>query len=263
MAWSTRQLAELAGTTVKAVRHYHRIGLLDEPERLANGYKQYQTVHLVRLLQIRRMSDLGIPLAQIAELSRADENPADAVRMLDAEIDATIERLQRVRAELAVVLEYRAPLELPAAFGTVADQLDERWSRILTVLSTVLDEQQLDDLRHLIAADDGPEDDGGFGVEFAELAADADATTRERLARLMAASIRADQGRFPWLSDPIGASPRRSRVAEEAISAAFLEAFNPAQLLVLARADALAREGADAAVQDGVTASPRGASAGM
>ena len=31
MPWSTRELAELAGTTVKAVRHYHEIGLLDEP----------------------------------------------------------------------------------------------------------------------------------------------------------------------------------------------------------------------------------------
>ena len=51
MAWSTRQLAELAGTTVKTVRHYHEIGLLSEPERASNGYKQYRTEHLVRLLQ--------------------------------------------------------------------------------------------------------------------------------------------------------------------------------------------------------------------
>ena len=37
MAWSTRQLAEMAGTTVKSVRYYHQLGLLDEPERLGNG----------------------------------------------------------------------------------------------------------------------------------------------------------------------------------------------------------------------------------
>lgn len=40
MAWSTQQLADLAGTTVNTVRHYHRLGLLDEPERQGNGYKQ-------------------------------------------------------------------------------------------------------------------------------------------------------------------------------------------------------------------------------
>ncbi len=52
MAWSTRQLAALAGTTLRAVRHYHEVGLLDEPERASNGYKQYRTEHLLRLLRI-------------------------------------------------------------------------------------------------------------------------------------------------------------------------------------------------------------------
>ncbi|MBX0301124.1 MerR family DNA-binding transcriptional regulator [Cryobacterium sp. 1639] len=68
MAWSTRELAELAGTTLKAVRHYHQIGLLDEPGRTSNGYKQYQVAHLVRLLQITRLANLGVPLAQIAQM---------------------------------------------------------------------------------------------------------------------------------------------------------------------------------------------------
>ncbi len=38
MAWNTRQLAELAGTTLRTVRHYHGIGLLAEPERGADGH---------------------------------------------------------------------------------------------------------------------------------------------------------------------------------------------------------------------------------
>ncbi|MEO3798201.1 MerR family DNA-binding transcriptional regulator [Nonomuraea sp. B10E15] len=37
MPWSTRELAGLAGTTVNTIRHYHRLGLLDEPERRYNG----------------------------------------------------------------------------------------------------------------------------------------------------------------------------------------------------------------------------------
>ncbi|MBE1592289.1 putative MFS family arabinose efflux permease [Nonomuraea angiospora] len=31
LGWSTREVAELAGTTLKTVRHYHDIGLLEEP----------------------------------------------------------------------------------------------------------------------------------------------------------------------------------------------------------------------------------------
>ncbi|MBB4789625.1 MerR family transcriptional regulator [Streptomyces nodosus] len=47
MGWSTREVAQLAGTTLRAVRHYHEVGLLDLPERQPNGYKKYRTEHLV------------------------------------------------------------------------------------------------------------------------------------------------------------------------------------------------------------------------
>ncbi|MGY0020961.1 MerR family DNA-binding transcriptional regulator [Streptomyces sp. YJ-C3] len=40
MAWSTREIAELADVSLRAVRHYHEVGLLSEPERRSNGYKQ-------------------------------------------------------------------------------------------------------------------------------------------------------------------------------------------------------------------------------
>jgi len=35
MAWSTRELARLAGTTVNTIRHYHRLGLLDRADLIA------------------------------------------------------------------------------------------------------------------------------------------------------------------------------------------------------------------------------------
>jgi hypothetical protein len=42
VAWSTSELAKLAGTTVNTIRHYHRSGVLEEPDRRRNGYKQYE-----------------------------------------------------------------------------------------------------------------------------------------------------------------------------------------------------------------------------
>src|SRR6185312_16235456 len=33
VAWSTSELAHLAGTTARTVRHYHDVGLLEEPRR--------------------------------------------------------------------------------------------------------------------------------------------------------------------------------------------------------------------------------------
>jgi DNA-binding transcriptional MerR regulator len=75
MAWSTREIAELAGTSLRAVRHYHEVGLLPEPERHSNGYKQYGVAHLVRLLRIKRLVDLGFSLSRIAELGDDDHHP--------------------------------------------------------------------------------------------------------------------------------------------------------------------------------------------
>ncbi len=94
MAWSTREIAELAGTSLRAVRHYDEIGLLDEPERRINGYKQYGVAHLMRIRRIRRLNDLGFSLAQIAAMGDVEEHPAQALRILAAELVFIINRLQ-------------------------------------------------------------------------------------------------------------------------------------------------------------------------
>lgn len=104
MAWSTRELAELAGTTLNAVRHYHRVGLLDEPERMSNGYKQYEVRHLVRLLQIRRLRDLGVPLDRIEQASAPGSTSTAALSAIDVELEKSIERLQRARTEICAIL---------------------------------------------------------------------------------------------------------------------------------------------------------------
>src|SRR3712207_4129169 len=106
MAWSTREVADLAGTTVNTVRHYHRTGLLEEPGRLSNGYKQYGPRPLVRLLQIRRLRDLGVPLEQIDAVGFTDgERRKQALLALDADLAVTSERLQRARGEIAPILQ--------------------------------------------------------------------------------------------------------------------------------------------------------------
>jgi DNA-binding transcriptional MerR regulator len=114
MSWSTREIAELAGTSVRAVRHYHEVGLLDEPERRANGYKKYGVAHLRKVLRIKRLIDLGFSLSQIAAMGETGYPPAEALRAHDAELAATIERLRQVRVELGLFLTRSAPTGQPA-----------------------------------------------------------------------------------------------------------------------------------------------------
>jgi len=143
VAWSTREIAELAGTSLRAARHYHQVGLLEEPERRANGYKQYGVAHLVRVLRIKRLTELGFSLSQIAAMGDGDDHPEEALRTLDAELAATIERLQRVRVELGLILRQAAPTDLPPELAPAAAHagLSDADRALVVVLTRVLGPQ--------------------------------------------------------------------------------------------------------------------------
>lgn len=237
MAWSTRQLAELAGTTVKTVRHYHDVGLLDEPERALNGYKQYGVPHLLRLLQVRRLVDLGVPLARVAAMGRADQDPDEALHVLDAELAASIDRLQRVRAELAVILRHRAPLDLPAVFSDVADGLAEPDRQMLMIFSRLFDEPWLAELRQLLQEEPHTDADTAFD----QLPPDADEATRDRVAEGLAPAIRRQLLEHASLSDARTHASRSPAVAESTVAQVMREVYHPAQLDVIQRAYRIAQ----------------------
>jgi MerR family transcriptional regulator, thiopeptide resistance regulator len=65
--YKTREFAELAGVTVRALHHYDRIGLLS-PQRSSSSYRLYSLAHLERLEQITTLKFLGIPLKEIKTL---------------------------------------------------------------------------------------------------------------------------------------------------------------------------------------------------
>ncbi len=71
------QIADLAGTTPRAVRHYHRLGLLDIPPTVS-GRREYGVEHLARLLRIRWLADGGLSLRQVAEILDSDPAPAES-----------------------------------------------------------------------------------------------------------------------------------------------------------------------------------------
>ncbi len=98
------ELARLAGTTVRALRHYHQLGVLEEPPRTDGGYRTYGLDHLVRLLAIRRLVDLGLSLEAVAQaLDGPPQGSAALLDALDDELRRSIEQLEQRRAALAAV----------------------------------------------------------------------------------------------------------------------------------------------------------------
>ncbi|MEU0894877.1 MerR family transcriptional regulator [Streptomyces massasporeus] len=101
------ELAAVVGVTTRAVRHYHHLGLLPEPERRANGYREYELRHAVVLARIRRLTELGLGLAEVRDVL-ADDAGKDLVEVL-TELDEDLARqeaaLRERRARLRTLLD--------------------------------------------------------------------------------------------------------------------------------------------------------------
>ncbi|RRR98102.1 MerR family transcriptional regulator [Glycomyces terrestris] len=95
------QAAAFAGVTIKTVRHYHKLGLVAEPERDASGYRRYGSGDLLRLVRVRSLAAAGVPLAEIGPLLDAD--PAllkTALTGVEQRLDEQIAELTARRAML-------------------------------------------------------------------------------------------------------------------------------------------------------------------
>lgn len=121
------ELAAIAGISTRAVRHYHRIGLLPEPARRANGYREYGLQDAVVLVRARRLTELGLSLDEVRDML-ADDAGRELVEVL-AELDADLARQEEaIRLRRARLEELLAQAEagdgLPAE-GPVSPQLAE------------------------------------------------------------------------------------------------------------------------------------------
>ena len=98
------EVAEQAGVKTSLIRYYEDIGLLPQPERVS-GQRRYDATVLRRLSVIDVAQRAGMRLDEIRLLLQHGSEPMSAqLRELAGrrlpEIDALIERAQRVRAWL-------------------------------------------------------------------------------------------------------------------------------------------------------------------
>jgi DNA-binding transcriptional MerR regulator len=108
------ELARLAGVTVRALRHYHQVGVLAEPERESSGFRSYDVHDLIRVLRIRRLANLGIPLERMPDLlDDPGDGAGELLEELDAELAGQIERLTTQRRLIAGLRAQNAAPDLP------------------------------------------------------------------------------------------------------------------------------------------------------
>lgn len=127
------EVARAAGTTPRAVRHYHRLGLLAEPARLPNGYRDYALADLARLMRIRWLANNGIPLGSIAALLAVERTTTDSndiqsdLRALVSACEHDLAQLTRKHGRVTRMLrasEQGSPLTaLPEDLVTAFDRI--------------------------------------------------------------------------------------------------------------------------------------------
>ncbi|HEY2794748.1 MAG TPA: MerR family transcriptional regulator, partial [Micromonosporaceae bacterium] len=117
------QLAAYAGVTTRAVRHYHQVGLLPEPDRDASGYRRYGASSVVTLIKIRTLANAGVPLSKIRQMLDADDATfAETVQRIDSHLREEIERLETSRKQIAQLAGGNS-LALPSEVTYYLDRL--------------------------------------------------------------------------------------------------------------------------------------------
>lgn len=105
-----KDLADLAGTSVRTIRYYHQLGLLAVPEA-GTSWRAYGFAHLTRLMRIRWLVESGVPLAEVPHMLRppsdADERGLveDDLTAVLASMDARMDALAAQRDRVATLLD--------------------------------------------------------------------------------------------------------------------------------------------------------------
>ncbi|MEU8172708.1 MerR family transcriptional regulator [Microbispora hainanensis] len=105
------ELAALAGVSTRTVRHYHHQGVLPEPPRRVNGYREYGLRDALRLARARRLTELGLSLDEVRDVLAGDS--ARELREILLELDADLARqeaeIRSRRERLAALLSEESP----------------------------------------------------------------------------------------------------------------------------------------------------------
>lgn len=93
MLYTVKEVSSLTNVTIKALHHYHKIGLL-EPRKISEaGYRLYGTEELERLQLILFYKELDFPLEAIQELLEAE---SDRWTMLSRQEELLLARRRRL-----------------------------------------------------------------------------------------------------------------------------------------------------------------------
>jgi DNA-binding transcriptional MerR regulator len=135
--WSIQQIAKLAGTTSRTLRHYDDVGLVT-PSRVGDdGYRYYDADGLVRLQRVLLLRELGLGIPAIAEVLAGQRDDIVALRAHLEWLTNEKARLDRQLASVARTITDLEKGEEPMAekmfdgfdHTVYKDEVEQRWGK--------------------------------------------------------------------------------------------------------------------------------------
>lgn len=140
MEWSIQEIARLAGTTSRTLRHYDDTGLVPPSRIGSNGYRYYDADALVRLQRVLLLRGLGLGIPAIADLfererleGRRDDVPALSLHLswLRAEQGRLDRQIASVEATIASLEGGEKPMAENMFDGfdhtQYREEVEQRW----------------------------------------------------------------------------------------------------------------------------------------
>jgi DNA-binding transcriptional MerR regulator len=137
MEWSIQQIAKLAGTTSRTLRHYDETGLVPPSRIGANGYRYYDADALVRLQRVLLLRELGLGIPAIAEVLAGERDDRHALTLHLTWLREEQRRLDRQIASVETTIQTLKGGEKPMAenmfdgfdHSQYKDEVEERWGK--------------------------------------------------------------------------------------------------------------------------------------
>lgn len=137
MEWSIQQIARMAGTTSRTLRHYDDTGLVPPSRVGANGYRYYDADALVRLQRVLLLRELGLGIPAIAEVLDGQRDDEHALELHLTWLREEQGRLDRQIASVESTIRSLKGGEKPMAENMFdgfdhtqyKDEVEERWGK--------------------------------------------------------------------------------------------------------------------------------------
>jgi DNA-binding transcriptional MerR regulator len=135
--WSIQDIARLAGTTSRTLRHYDDVGLV-KPSRIgSNGYRYYDADALVRLQRVLLLRELGLGIPAIGEVMAGQRDDSLALRTHLEWLAQEKERIGRQIASVERTISELEGGEQPMAedmfdgfdHTQYKEEVEERWGK--------------------------------------------------------------------------------------------------------------------------------------